>query len=115
MGSERDTRMEMPDAALGWGRVQLTERRTCLDISHGNDGMPFYIHLVLCSDCGHQLNRRLEAHAAIPEHGSWPRYAPGFTIEIERGNMADDNTEDYVREIEERITGLAERIRAQGR
>jgi len=36
-------------------------------------------------------------------------------MEIEKGSMSDHNTEDYVKEIEERITGLAERIRAQSK
>jgi len=34
-------------------------------------------------------------------------------MEIEKGNMSDDNTEEYLREIEAIFTGLAERIGRQ--
>jgi hypothetical protein len=34
-------------------------------------------------------------------------------MEIEKGNMSDENTQEHLREIEARFTGLAERIGRQ--
>jgi histone deacetylase 8 len=48
---------------------------------------------------------------AIPEHAQWPKYAPSFTMEIEKGNMADENGEEYLEEIGQRFRAVADRIR----
>lgn len=60
------------------------------------------------------LNRPLQADMAIPEHASWPRYAPSFTLEIERGNMSDENGIGYLGQVDEMFAKLADRIRAHG-
>ena len=47
---------------------------------------------------------------AIPEHDQWPKYAPSFTMEIEKGNMADENGEEYLEGIGQRFRALTDRI-----
>jgi histone deacetylase 8 len=46
----------------------------------------------------------------IPEHALWPQYAPSFTLEIEKGNMTDENTEEYIAKINETFQIVSRRI-----
>ncbi|KAG8815325.1 hypothetical protein FRC17_000743 [Serendipita sp. 399] len=57
-----------------------------------------------------QVGKQPEADMPIPEHGSWLRYAPSFTMEIEKGSMRDENQQDYLRIVNERFASIAQRI-----
>ncbi|PVG00820.1 Arginase/deacetylase [Serendipita vermifera] len=58
------------------------------------------------------VERSFPADMLVPEHSLWPRYAPSFTMEVEKGNMSDENRKDYLDGIHETYERLAERIAA---
>jgi histone deacetylase 8 len=46
----------------------------------------------------------------IPHHDFFTTYAPNYTIEVTPGNVKDENSPEYIREINETYDVLAERI-----
>jgi len=54
----------------------------------------------------------LPMDTAIPDHKAFPIYAPSFTLEVAPGNMQDQNSEEGLRLVEERLRELADRLRS---
>jgi histone deacetylase 8 len=47
----------------------------------------------------------------IPDHDGFPSYGPSFTLDIPAGNMLDDNTDEYLREVEQAYGQIAEKLK----
>ncbi|KAF9003406.1 histone deacetylase 8 [Cyathus striatus] len=45
------------------------------------------------------LDNPLDLEAEIPDHSGFPLYAPSFTLDVPRGNMQDNNSEEYLTQI----------------
>ncbi|KAH8115473.1 histone deacetylase 8 [Phellopilus nigrolimitatus] len=45
--------------------------------------------------------KSLSSDMAIPEHSAFPLYAPSFTLDVPAGNMRDENSDGYLRSVEE--------------
>ena len=58
-----------------------------------------------------QLRRPLPLDSDIPDHNAFPLYAPSFTLDVPAGNAQDQNTEEYLQTVEDRLNRAAEIIR----
>lgn len=58
-----------------------------------------------------QAGQELLADTPIPDHAGFPLYAPSFTMEVPAGNMRDENTDDYLREVEDVYSQIILRLR----
>jgi len=55
--------------------------------------------------------RRIAEDTPIPDHSAFPLYAPSFTLDILRGNMRDDNTDNYLLTLEAAYSTIIPKIR----
>jgi len=49
----------------------------------------------------------------IPTHAGFPMYAPSFTLDVPAGNVRDENSDDYLTEIDAIFERVAEILRTQ--
>ena len=59
------------------------------------------------------LFRSLSLDSDIPDHQAFPAYSPSFTLDVPCGNMPDENTEEYLQDVESRFGVLSAIIRAK--
>ncbi|KAG8756868.1 hypothetical protein FRC14_002575 [Serendipita sp. 396] len=99
------------EGSLGWciQKVLSWNHRTLLlggGGYHSANAARAWTYLTLLA-----AGKQPETEMPIPEHGSWPRYAPSFTMEIEKGSMPDENQQDYLQMVNERFAIIGRRIR----
>ncbi|KAL7284332.1 hypothetical protein ACG7TL_001618 [Trametes sanguinea] len=56
------------------------------------------------------LGRPLSLEADIPDHGTFPLYAPSFTLDVPPGHTQDQNTEEYLQHVENVFAQVVESI-----
>ncbi|KAJ7669246.1 hypothetical protein DFH06DRAFT_178577 [Mycena polygramma] len=60
------------------------------------------------------LGNPLSLETEIPDHAHFPLYAPSFLLDVPAGNMQDQNTDEYLRTVDEAfdgaITAITERM-----
>ena len=58
-----------------------------------------------------QRGEELLPDTPIPDHVAFPLYAPAFTMEVPAGYMRDENTDNYIREVEKVYSQITLRLR----
>lgn len=58
-----------------------------------------------------QSGQGLLPDTPIPDHTAFPLYAPAFTMEVPAGYMRDENTDDYIREVEKVYSQIVLQLR----
>lgn len=56
------------------------------------------------------LGSPLLPEADIPDHAAFPLYAPSFTLDVPPGNVQDQNTAEYLDDVQARFNCIAEII-----
>jgi histone deacetylase 8 len=67
----------------------------------------------LCLSSSIQCGAPLALDTPIPTHAAFPMYAPSFTLDVPAGNVRDENSDDYLTEVESIFEHVAEMLRAQ--
>ena len=52
----------------------------------------------------------VSSETQIPDHTAFPLYAPSFIMEVPAGNMRDENTDEYLQEIEQVYSIIVEEL-----
>jgi len=58
-----------------------------------------------------KVERSLSLDADISDHDAFPSYGPSFTLDVPAGNMRDENTEEYLLEVERVYSQIVDRLR----
>ncbi|KAJ7098377.1 histone deacetylase complex protein [Mycena epipterygia] len=56
------------------------------------------------------LDHPLSLETEIPDHTHFPAYAPSFSLDVPAGNMQDQNSDDYLRTVDESFDGVVAAI-----
>jgi len=59
------------------------------------------------------IGRPLPLDTAIPDHSAFPLYAPSFILDVPAGNMHDENSDEYLSQVELVFSHVVEHIREQ--
>ncbi|KLO16512.1 histone deacetylase 8 [Schizopora paradoxa] len=54
--------------------------------------------------------RRIPEDTPVPDHSAFPLYSPSFTLDIPKGNMIDENTNDYLKTLTDTYSGIVKQI-----
>ncbi|PSS03319.1 hypothetical protein PHLCEN_2v3993 [Hermanssonia centrifuga] len=99
------------DGSLGWciDRVCNSWRRKTLLLGGGGYNSPnaarAWAYLTSIA-----LRNTLPLDADIPDHAAFPLYSPSFTLDVPAGNAPDQNTDEYLDEVEDCFARAAEII-----
>ena len=67
----------------------------------------------LCLYSSEQCGAPLALDTPIPTHAAFPMYAPSFTLDVPAGNVRDENSNDYLTEVDSIFERVAEILRTQ--
>ena len=70
-------------------------------------------HFLFAYHCREQTGAPLALDTPIPSHAAFPMYAPSFTLDVPAGSVCDENSEDFLAEIDTVFERVAEILRTQ--
>jgi len=100
------------DGDLAWCISQIANTWNCRTLLLGGGGYNSpnaaraWAHLTSVA-----RGQRITEDTAIPDHAAFPLYAPSFSLDIPKGNMINENTDNYLSTLEDRFTQIVQKIR----